>query len=60
MRGELVEALARLTESNRELVLLVACEGLTVNDASAILGIKAPAARARYSRARAELREVPA
>jgi RNA polymerase sigma-70 factor (ECF subfamily) len=58
VRGELVEAPARLTESNRELVLLVALEGLTGNDAAAILGIEAPAARARYSRARAKLREV--
>jgi RNA polymerase sigma factor (sigma-70 family) len=58
LRAELVTALASLKEVDRELVLLVAWEGLTVDAAAGVLGIKAPAARARYSRARAKLRSV--
>jgi RNA polymerase sigma factor (sigma-70 family) len=54
---ELKSALANLKEADRELVLLVAWEGLTLETAAQLLGIKAPAARARYSRARSKLRE---
>ena len=55
--SELSAALGKLKEADRELVLLVAREGLTLEAAAGILGIKAPAARARYSRARSKLRE---
>jgi RNA polymerase sigma-70 factor (ECF subfamily) len=58
LRVELSRALAALREVDRELVLLVAWEGLSLELAAVSLGIKAPAARARYSRARAKLREV--
>ena len=58
MESEVVDALSTLKESDRELVLLVAWEGLTLESAATVLGIKAPAARARYSRARAKLRAV--
>jgi RNA polymerase sigma-70 factor (ECF subfamily) len=58
LRTELVRALASLKEADRELVLLVAWEGLSIDAAASVLGIKAPAARARYSRARAKLRSV--
>jgi RNA polymerase sigma-70 factor (ECF subfamily) len=52
----LAEALTRLTPRDRELILLVAWEGFGVAEAGAVLGLKADAARARYSRARARLR----
>ncbi|WP_104190604.1 RNA polymerase sigma factor [Cryobacterium sp. Y82] len=55
---ELRTALGSLTDHDRELVLLVAWEGFSVADASQILGIRPDAARARYSRARARLREI--
>ena len=54
---ELDEAFALLTSRDRELVLLVAWEGFGVAEAGAVLGLKPDAARARYSRARARLRE---
>ena len=54
----LADALAQLAAADRELVLLVAWEGFGVAAAGAVLGITAEAARARYSRARARLREL--
>jgi RNA polymerase sigma-70 factor (ECF subfamily) len=56
LRSVLVDALASLREADRELVLLVAWEGLSLEAASTELGIKPAAARARYSRTRAKLR----
>jgi RNA polymerase sigma-70 factor (ECF subfamily) len=53
---ELSSALAKLAERDRELLLLVAWEGLSVADAGAILGVKPEAARKRYSRIRTRLR----
>ena len=58
LRTELADALATLREADRELVLLVAWEGLSLESAAMVLGITAVAARARYSRARAKLRAV--
>lgn len=55
---ELRAALARLESRDRELVLLVAWEGFGVAEAGAVLGLKPDAARQRYSRARARLREL--
>ena len=55
---DLEAALQKLPERDRELVLLVAWEGFGVAEAGAVLGLKPDAARARYSRARARLREI--
>jgi RNA polymerase sigma factor (sigma-70 family) len=51
-RGRLRQALAGLSESDRELLLLVAWEGLTHTEAAAALGISPVAARSRLHRAR--------
>jgi RNA polymerase sigma factor (sigma-70 family) len=53
---DLDAALATLTESDRELVLLVAWDGFGVGEAGTFLGLSPEAARARYSRARKALR----
>jgi RNA polymerase sigma-70 factor, ECF subfamily len=53
---DLERALNRLSTKERELVLLVAWEGFSVSEAAQVIGIRADAARARYSRARARLR----
>lgn len=55
---DLRAALQRLSEKDRELVLLVAWDGFTVADAGRVIGVSPDAARARYSRARAALREL--
>lgn len=57
-RAGLVAALAQLKEDDRELVMLIAWDGFGVAEAGAHLGLKPEAARARYSRARARLREL--
>jgi len=51
-RGRLRAALGGLSESDRELLLLVAWEGLTHAEAAAALGIGPVAARSRLHRAR--------
>jgi RNA polymerase sigma factor (sigma-70 family) len=51
-RGRLQAALADLSESDRELLLVVAWEGLTHTEAAAALGISPGAARTRLHRAR--------
>ncbi|QIK64460.1 sigma-70 family RNA polymerase sigma factor [Leucobacter viscericola] len=53
---DLASALAKLSEKDRELLLLVAWEGLPVAEAGAVLRLKPDAARQRYSRLRARLR----
>jgi len=53
--GALAGALARLSESDRELLLLIAWEGLTPTQAAAVLSIKPVAARVRLARARRRL-----
>jgi RNA polymerase sigma-70 factor (ECF subfamily) len=55
---ELATALDALTERDRELVLLIAWEGFGVAEAGALLGLKPDAARQRYARARARLRQL--
>ena len=55
--GDLHRALAALAARDRELVLLVAWEGFGVAEAGAVLGLQPDAARQRYSRARARLRD---
>ncbi|WP_406840856.1 RNA polymerase sigma factor [Streptomyces sp. AHU1] len=56
MGPELREGLARLPESERELLLLVAWEQLTPTEAAAVVGIPAGTARSRLHRARTRLR----
>lgn len=51
-----ITALSSLPERDRELVCLIAWEGLGVAEAGAVLGLRPDAARARYSRARRRLR----
>lgn len=51
-------ALARLTTSERELVLLSYWEGLSAVEIASVLGITNGAVRVRLSRARAHLREL--
>jgi RNA polymerase sigma factor (sigma-70 family) len=48
-------ALSALTPTEREILLLVGWEGLTVTEAASSLGIRADAARARLHRARARI-----
>ena len=51
-RRRLRTALGTLSEADRELLLLVAWEGLSSNEAAAVLGISKVAARSRLHRAR--------
>jgi RNA polymerase sigma factor (sigma-70 family) len=51
-RGQLRSVLTALPERDRELLLLVAWEGLTPAEAAAVLGIGTVAARSRLHRAR--------
>lgn len=50
-------ALAELPAVERELLLLVAWEGLTPTEAAAVVGVPAPTARTRLFRARQRIRE---
>ncbi len=54
---DLRRALAGLVPRDRELVLLVAWDGFGIAEAGAVLGLRPAAARQRWSRARARLRE---
>lgn len=54
-RREALERLARLTEQQREALLLVSWDGLSTDEAAAVLGIKPATFRRRLSRARAML-----
>lgn len=56
-RREALERLARLDDQHREALLLVSWDGLTNDQAAAVLGIKAATFRRRISRARAALLE---
>jgi RNA polymerase sigma-70 factor, ECF subfamily len=53
--GALREALARLSESDRELLLLIAWEGLSPTQAAAAMGVSAATMRVRLHRARRRL-----
>jgi RNA polymerase sigma-70 factor (ECF subfamily) len=55
---EVMRSVAALPETQREVVELVALDGLTLAEAAAVLGITAGTARVRYHRARKVLREV--
>ena len=52
------QALARLSEPDREVLMLTAWEGLEPREVATVLGIGASAVRTRLSRARARLREL--
>lgn len=54
--GALAAALAVLPERDRELLLLVAWDGLSSAEAGAVLGLSAGTTRVRMSRARTRLR----
>lgn len=54
-RREALERLAQLDEKHREALLLVSWDGLTNDQAAAVLGIKPATFRRRLSRARAAL-----
>ena len=55
---DLRKALQRLNDTDRDLVTLIAWDGLTVAEASAVLGLSPAAARSRLSRARSKLRSM--
>jgi RNA polymerase sigma-70 factor (ECF subfamily) len=54
---EVRDAFLRLSEEHREVLLLVAIEGLQYEEASAILGVPLGTVRSRLSRARQALRD---
>ena len=54
-RREALEGLARLDDQHREALLLVSWDGLSNDEAAAVLGIKPATFRRRLSRARAAL-----
>jgi RNA polymerase sigma-70 factor, ECF subfamily len=56
LRADLVRALAGLSETDRELVRLVAWEGLSVAEAADVLGCRRGTAAVRLHRARKRLR----
>lgn len=55
LRADLARALAELGERDRELILLVAWEGLSIAEAAAVLGCRRGAAAVRLHRARRRL-----
>ena len=55
-RVSLVAALAGITAGDRDVLLLVACAGLSPDEASQALGIPAGTARSRLHRARKQIR----
>lgn len=56
-RDACLAALARLSETDRELLLLTAWEGLTASQAAQVLGIRPNTLSARLSRARRRMQE---
>ncbi|MCI0156499.1 sigma-70 family RNA polymerase sigma factor [Leifsonia shinshuensis] len=54
----MTDALAQLTENDRELVTLILWDGFGVAEAGAILGLKPATARTRFARAKARLRDL--
>lgn len=58
MRGLLLSAVARLRPAERDVLILVAREGLTYHEAAQALGIPLGTVRSRLSRARVSIREV--
>lgn len=58
-RQAAVSALAKLTDTEREALLLVAWDGLTADEAAAVLGIRPGTLRVRLHRARERLSAAP-
>lgn len=58
LAGRVSRAVARLTEADREILLLRQVEGLTYEEAACLLDVTAAAARQRYGRALIRLRQV--
>jgi RNA polymerase sigma-70 factor, ECF subfamily len=58
VRGVLVSAVARLRPAERDVLVLVAREGLTYQEAARALGIPVGTVRSRLSRAKVTIREV--
>jgi RNA polymerase sigma-70 factor (ECF subfamily) len=56
--AELMQAMAKLGEEDRELLLLISWEGLSPGEAAKVIGISSLAARSRLHRARRRLRAV--
>lgn len=56
-REQLRAGFAAMSPSDRELILLVAWDGLSVNEASQVLGLSSVAGRSRLHRARAKAME---
>lgn len=54
----ITDALAQLTEKDRELVTLILWDGFGVAEAGAVLGLKPATSRTRYARAKARLRSL--
>jgi len=54
----IVSAIAELSVSDREIIMLVHCDGFTLVEASRLLRLRATTARSRYHRARNRLREI--
>ncbi len=54
--SEVRDAVARLPEAQRELVMLVHWDGLSIVEAAGVLGLNPSTARSRYSAAREQLR----
>jgi RNA polymerase sigma-70 factor (ECF subfamily) len=55
--GALADAFARLSERDREVLRLVAWEGLSLPEAAVVLGCSVVACRVRYHRAKSRLAE---
>jgi RNA polymerase sigma-70 factor (ECF subfamily) len=53
---EVRDAVARLPEAQRELVMLIHWDGLSIVEAAVVLGLNPSTARSRYSTAREQLR----
>jgi RNA polymerase sigma-70 factor (ECF subfamily) len=56
--GAVRDAVGRLGENDREIILLQAFEGLNSTESAEVLGIEPPAARKRFGRALLRLREL--
>jgi len=54
----ITDALAELTENDRELVTLILWDGFGVAEAGAVLGLKPATPRTRFARAKARLRDL--
>lgn len=56
-RSAVRDAVLRLHDTHRELVMLIHWDGLTITEAAELLGLNASTARSRYAAARSTLRD---